>query len=159
MSAAVRGRDRGYKTHLRVIDAQRSLPNPGDGALLVIRGLGTLYVACSARPQARFVLTTFAKGEGPPVVHTDREPAGDQSAISLAPGSVAGFTGDLAMQIPPQEAGPHQVLEHVTVSGGGEAFQFTAVVSALLAPTDDRCDLLAQATMVTHGPFLHEATG
>ena len=159
MAAAVRGTSRGYHTRLQVIDAQRSLPNPGDGPLLVIRGLGTLYVACSARPRARFVLTTFAAGEGPPVVHTDREPAGDLHAMSLAPGSVAGFTGDLAMEIPPGEAGPHQVLEHVTVSGGGEAFQFTATVSALLTPTTDRCDLLAQATMVTHGPFLREATG
>jgi len=95
----------------------------------------------------------FRSGEGPPVVHADRQPGVDRSSISLAPGSVGGFTGELAMQIPHAEAGVHQVLEHVTVSGGGEAFQFTAVISALLTPTRDRCDLLAQATFVTHGPF------
>jgi hypothetical protein len=153
LSAKAPGTSRGYDTRLQVIDAQRSLRRGESGPLLKVPGLGTLHVSCSAKPRGRFVLTPFAAGEGPPVVHTQRQAAGDLDAISLAPGSVGGFTGELAMQIPRSEASPHQVLEHVTVSGGGEAFQFTSVISALLTPTRDRCDLLAQATFVTHGPF------
>jgi len=153
LSAKVPQPSRGYDTRLQVIDAQRSLQPGESGPLLKVPGLGTLHVTCSARPHARFVLTPFAAGEGPPVVHSKRLTGADLSSLSLAPGSVGGFTGELAMQVPRSEAGPHQVLEHLTVSGGGEAFQFTAVISALLTPTQDRCDLLAQATFVTHGPF------
>ena len=153
MSAKVPGISRGYRTRLEVIDAQRSLPLGGSGPLLKVPGLGTLHVSCSAKPQGAFVLTPFAAGEGPPIVHTQRQTGADLTALSLAPGSVGGFTGELAMQVPQSEASPHQVLEHVTVSGGGEAFQFTSAIDALLTPTRDRCDLLAQATFVTHGPF------
>lgn len=60
------------------------------------------------------------------------------------------------MTLPPGDAG-RGVLERFEIAGGGEAFQFVATVSALVAVTERRCDLLAEATVVTHGPFYRDA--
>lgn len=49
------------------------------------------------------------------------------------------------------------IHDRSAIAGGGEAFQFAATVSALIAVTDRGCDLLAEATVVTHGPFYRYA--
>jgi hypothetical protein len=41
--------------------------------------------------------------------------------------------------------------------GRREAFQFTATITDLVTLTTSRCDLLADATVVTQGPFYRYA--
>jgi hypothetical protein len=57
----------------------------------------------------------------------------------------------------PAAVGSHAMPEHWAVFAGGEAFQFTASISDVLAPSARRCDLLAEATVVTHGQFYRYA--
>ncbi|HEY2788739.1 MAG TPA: hypothetical protein VGI72_04740 [Gaiellales bacterium] len=156
LTGRVRGERGGDRSVIKVTDAERSLPKGSRGALIALDGIGVLRVACTRHPHAAFVLTRFAAGEGPPTVQHDTARPSRRASISGTTGSVSGLTGQLQMRIP-RAAGRHAVLEHWEVSGGGEAFQFVASISDLLGPAAHRCDLLAQATVVTHGPFYRYA--
>jgi len=153
LTGHVTGSHGGYGTLIKVTDAQRSLAPGQSGVVLTLRGIGALHVTCAANPRSRVVLTAFAAGEGPPTILHDVAERRPRTSIAGVIGSVSGLTGQLGMVIPEAEASDHQVLEHWQISGGGEAFQFTAEITDLLTPTTGRCDLLAQATVVTHGPF------
>jgi hypothetical protein len=156
LTGRVPGERGGYRSLIKVTDAERSLPTRSRGDLIRLDGIGVLQVACGRRPHATFVLTRFAAGEGPPTVLHDSTRTAGRTSISEAIGSVSGLTGLLPMRIP-RAAARHAVLEHWEVDGGGEAFQFVASISNLLGQAADRCDLLAQATVVTHGPFYRYA--
>jgi hypothetical protein len=106
-------------------------------------------VTCAAHPAARFVLTRFAAGEGPPTVRHDTE-------RTHARASLVDFTRQYPLSVPARET-IDQTLQHWEIDGGGEAFQFAIHVTDLLTPTVHRCDLLATATTVTHGPLYRYA--
>jgi hypothetical protein len=156
LTGRVAGERGGYRSLIKVTDAERSMPAGSRGALIRLDGIGVLLVSCARHPQASFVLTKFAAGEGPPTVLHDSTRAGGRTSISAGVASVSGLTGQLQMRIG-RSAATHGMLEHWEVSGGGEAFQFVATISDLLGPAARRCDLLAQATVVTHGPFYRYA--
>jgi hypothetical protein len=142
---------------IRVIDAMRSLRRPGSGVLLRIRDIGVVHVVCSARPHAEFRLTSFAAGEGPPVIKHTSSPTNDRTSITGAIGSVGGLTGNLGTMTVPEPHPSNQALDQIDFIGGGEAFQFAVSITVLATPTTTRCDLLAGATVVVHGPFYRDA--
>jgi hypothetical protein len=139
----------GYTSLIVVTDAQRSLGRGATATLLSLAGIGRLRITCSVHPRGAFKLTRFAAGEGPP---NRRE----ISAATHGQSSLAGFTRLLPLSVTPRET-RNQSREDWQISGGGEAFQFAATITALLTPTTSRCDLLAAATVVTHGPFYRDA--
>jgi hypothetical protein len=145
---SVPGIQGGYRSLIVVTDAERSLSRNQDGPLITIAGVGSVTVGCTPVPSAGFKLTAFAAGEGPPVITHDSTPT--------HVGSLAGYTGYYQLAIPPAER-THETLQHWQVDGGGEAFQFTVDITALIAPTVHRCDLVANATTVTHGSFYRYA--
>ncbi len=145
----VRGRVGGYTSLIVVTDAQRSLGRGATATLVSLAGIGRLRITCSAHPRGTFTLTRFAAGEGPPVRR-------ETSSATRGQSSLAGFTRLLPLSIAADEA-RDQSAEQWRISGGGEAFQFVATITALLTPTRSRCDLLAEATVVTHGPFYRYA--
>jgi hypothetical protein len=64
-------------------------------------------------------------------------------------GSTSGFTNSTGRGIPE----PHptrEIIDHYEMFLGGEAFQYSATITDLLAATRTRCDLLAEATVVEH---------
>lgn len=142
---------------ITVIDAMRSLQNTSSGVLLRVKDIGTLRVTCSARPHPHFRLTHFAAGEGPPVIRHTTTPTNGRTSITGAIGSWGGFTGKLGTMTIPEPHPTHQVLDHYDFIGGGEAFQFAVSIAALITPTTSRCDLVAEATVVTHGPVYRDA--
>jgi hypothetical protein len=142
---------------ITVIDATRSLGNTTSGVLLRVKDIGVLRVTCSARPHAQFRLTHFAAGEGPPVIRHTSTPANGRTSIHGAIMSWGGLTGKLGTMTIPEPHPTHQVLDRYDLFGGGEAFQFAVSIAALITPTTSRCDLLAEATVVTHGPFYRDA--
>jgi hypothetical protein len=137
-----------YTAQTKVIDAQRSLASRQTGRLIALPGIGSVSVTCSQHPVAVFRLTTWAQGEGPPTItHTLAKTRGVGSLAGLA----AAFT------VPKTET-THQTLYQWQISdGGGEAFQFSATITALLTPTTTRCDLLGEAAAVTTGAFYRYA--
>jgi hypothetical protein len=147
----VRGTVGGYTSLIVVTDASRSEPRHATKTLITLAGIGRLQVHCTTQPKGRFILTSFAAGEGPPTVTTAIAATHGQSLLP-------GYTRKVPVSIPTHEA-RHQRSETWQISGGGEAFQFTATITDLLTPTTSRCDLLAQATVVTHGPFYRYAHG
>ncbi len=158
LTGRVPGERGGYPSLIKVTDAERSLLTGSRGALIRLDGIGVLRVRCGRHPHASFMFSRFAAGEGPPTVVHDTARSSQRTSISDSIGSVSGLTGQLQMRIP-RAAGRHAVLEHWEVAGGGEAFQFVASISDLLGQAAGRCDLLAQATVVTHGPFYRYARG
>jgi hypothetical protein len=145
------------------VDASAPLPGPGEGrvrvlqrarraapgaraALLPVPGFGTLYVTCGQAPTTRFVLTSWAKGEGPPVVQHLRAAPGRPIAppplnalhVPVAPG----VTG----------TGP-EAFDQWSIAIPTEAFSGTATVWSAALPVPGGCDAVAQALVVTHGPF------
>ena len=145
----VRGTVGGYTSEIVVTDATRSLKREATGTLVNLAGIGPLRVICSGRPHGRFALTHFARGEGPPSIR-------ETATTTHGRASLADYTRDMPLTVPAAETA-RQRIEHWEVEGGGEAFQFTATVTALLTATTSRCDLLATATVVTHGPFYRYA--
>jgi hypothetical protein len=145
----VRGSVGGYTSLIVVTDAERSLKPSQAATLVVIAGVGRLRVTCSAHPAARFIQTPFAAGEGPPNITHDTEQ-------THARPSLVGFTRQYPLSVQAAEA-TDQTLQHWEIDGGGEAFQFAVHVTDLLTPTLHRCDMLATATTVTHGPFYRYA--
>lgn len=139
----------GYTSLIVVTDASRSEPKHATKTLIRLADIGSLAVSCSRTPQGHFALTSFAAGEGPPTVTKT-------TASTHGRTSLPGYTRSVLLSIPRPEA-RRQRAETWHISGGGEAFQFTATITDLLTPTTSRCDLLAQATVVTHGPFYRYA--
>jgi hypothetical protein len=139
----------GYTSEIVVTDATRSLKRHATATLVTLAGIGRLRVSCSGHPDGRFALTHFAQGEGPPSIRETAVPT--HGGVSLA-----SSTREMPLTIPAAEAARKRI-EHWEVEGGGEAFQFTPTVTALLTATKSRCDLLATATVVTHGPFYRYA--
>lgn len=142
----IRGGIGNYTAKTTVMDAQRSLSLRQDGGLLPAKGIGQVYVRCSRQPLASafFRLTTWAKGEGPPTLRTTVVRV--HGVTSLA-GLAARFT------VPKAEATDQTEYRWSVADGGGEAFQFSAAVTALVTVTASRCDVLAEATVVTTGAF------
>ena len=145
----VRGLSGGYTSLIVVTDAERSLNPSQTGTLITLAGIGRLSVTCSQAPTASFRLTSFAAGEGPPTVIRD-------SLDTHGLASLRSLTRGGQLFVPARER-THQTLQHWAIDGGGEAFQFTVQITDLLTPTAHRCDLAANATTVTHGPFYHYA--
>ena len=145
----VRGSIGGYTSLIVVTDAQRSV-DPGATATLVgLAGIGRVRVTCSRHPHGRFVRTRFAAGGGPPVQR-------ETSSAMRGQTSLPGLTRILPLTIPAAETGD-QDMEQREISGGGEAFQFSAAITVLLTATRSRCDLLTGATVATRGPFYRYA--
>jgi hypothetical protein len=145
----------GYVPSVSVTDAERSLRNPGDGLLLQLRGgigvkrIGSLHVVCGATPRSRFVFTSTARGEGPPRIYHESATTSDRTSISGAIGSTSGFTNTTGLGVPERHPG-REIIDHYEMFLGGEAFQYSATITDLLVPTQTRCDLLAEATVVEH---------
>jgi hypothetical protein len=145
----VHGSVGGYTSLIVVTDATRTDPEGSARSLITLAGIGHLQVSCTRRPRGRVVLTSFAKGEGPPTITKTVTPAHGRSFLP-------GYTRGALLSISGREA-QHQQTETWLIEGGGEAFQFIATITDLLTATSTRCDLLAQATVVTHGPFYRYA--
>ncbi len=103
-----------------------------------------MWVTCSEQPAAAFRLTGWAQGEGPPTVtHTVARTHGITSLAGLA----------RTYTVPKAETMQQDVYQWQISDGGGEAFQFSATVTGLVTRTTTRCDLLAEAAVVTTGAF------
>jgi hypothetical protein len=132
----------GYSGRAAVFAGQRSLALGRGGRVLAIHGIGSVTTTCGSRPRARFTLTAWAQGEGPPTV----------THASTATHGVRELAAPEFLHLPTRET-THQTLDEWQVSGGGEAFQFCATITSLLTQTTTRCDVLADATAVTTGAF------
>ncbi len=88
--------------------------------------------------------------------HTS-SPTNGRTSITGAIGSVGGLTGNLGTMTIPEPHPAHQVRDQIDFIGGGEAFQFAVSITVLMTPTTTRCDLLAGATVIIHGPFYRDA--
>lgn len=137
-----------YTAQTKVIDAQRSLTSGQSGRLLAIRGIGTASVTCAGRPVAVFKLTPWAQGEGPPTV---TQTVAETHGLT----SLAGLAGHFT--VPDAETTRQNLYQWQISDGGGEAFQFSATITSLVTPTTKRCDLLAEAAVVTTGAFYRYA--
>lgn len=140
----VKGGIGSYAAKTTVTDAQRSWTLGHEGELLRVKGIGTVRVSCSRQSVASFRLTFWAEGEGPPRV--TETVARTRGVVSLA-GLAASFT------LPRAETANQLLYQWGISDGGGEAFQFSAAVTALVTRTSTRCDSLAEATVVTTGAF------
>lgn len=146
--APVKGGIGSYSARTTVTDAQHSWSLGHHGELIRIKGIGRVSVNCSRQTVASFRLTTWAEGEGPP--HVTETLARTRGVVSLA-GLAAPFT------LPRAETANERLYQWEISDGGGEAFQFSAAITALVTPTSNRCDSLAEATVVTTGAFARYA--
>jgi hypothetical protein len=148
-------RSGGYVPIVYVTDAERSVTNPGEGVLLRLRGgvgiksIGALHVTCGATPRSHFAFTKTALGEGPPRIYHESTTTTDRTSISGTIGSTSGFTNTTGRGVPERHP-TREIIDHYEMFLGGEAFQYSAIVTDLLVPTRTRCDLLAEATVVEH---------
>jgi hypothetical protein len=69
--------------------------------------------------------------------------------------SLAGLGGSYLL--PAGETRHQESYEWQVGPGGGEAFQFSATVTALVTLTTTRCDALGEAAVVTTGAFYRYA--
>jgi hypothetical protein len=145
------------------VDAGAPLPGPGEGrvrvlqrarrvahgaraALLPVPGFGTLHVTCGAAPATQLVLTGWAKGEGPPAVqHVRATPAHPVAPPPLNALHEPVFPGVIG-------TGP-EVVDQWSIAIATAAFSGTATVWSATLPVAAGCDAVAQALVVTHGPF------
>ncbi|MGN6379388.1 MAG: hypothetical protein ACTHNU_10595 [Gaiellales bacterium] len=113
-------------------------------ALLAVPGVGTLRARCSATPGTRFALTSWARGEGPPVVqHTRVVSRHPVALIPLGP-----------LQVPPVGGtGAPDTYDQWQIGVFSEAFSGTATVWSVIAPGGGHCEMAAQALLVTHGAW------
>lgn len=115
-------------------------------AVLPVPGVGTLHVSCSAAPSTNFVLTTWAKGEGPPLVQ-------HVHSTLRHPMSLPTLNALHAPPVPvPAGAGPEQ-YDQWQVAVFSEAFSATATVWSVVLPNSGHCDVVAQGIRVSHGMF------
>ncbi len=139
LRGAVSGGDNG---HVHVLQNASSAALGRSVALLAVPGVGTLHVRCAANPTTSFVLTSWARGEGPPRV---------QHAHAILRHPVAFIPLD-QLGVPPVigKAG----LESYDVWQIGvfsEAFSGTATVWSIGAASGGHCQLEAEGLLVTHG--------
>jgi hypothetical protein len=117
--------------------------------LLALRGIGALTMTCAQDPTSRFDLTTWAKGEGPPVVqHAQTHPG---TPMALVPFTQAG--GPITLP----HHGPAQTFETWQITIITSAFDANATILTLTTRTQHGCDLSAAATVISHGQFYRYA--
>jgi hypothetical protein len=117
--------------------------------LLGLRGVGALTMTCAQEPTATFHLTTWAKGEGPPVVqHVQAHP---ERPMALVPFTQAGGPINLPHHGSAQTFGTWQI----TIISS--AFDANATIVTLGTRTQHGCDLSAEATVISHGQFYRYA--
>jgi hypothetical protein len=118
--------------------------------LLDLRGIGTLTLACTAHPSGAIRLTTWARGEGPPVIqHIATQPT---RPMALAPYPAAGGPVNL-----PAHGSTPQTFEYWQITIISEAFSANATILGLITHTQNGCDLSAEATVISHGQFYRYA--
>jgi hypothetical protein len=115
-------------------------------AVLPVPGVGTLHVTCSASPRTTFVLTPWAKGEGPPFVQHVRTTL--RHPVSLP------TLNALHAPPPPVSAdGVPEAYDQWQVAVFSEAFSATATVWSVVLPVSGHCDVIAEGVRVSHGMF------
>jgi hypothetical protein len=135
--------------HVRVAQRFRTLPIGASAAVLAVPGVGSLQVHCSAQPTTTFVLTSWARGEGPPVV---------RHVHASLPQSVSPLSLDRLTEPPARSAGHGPVAyDQWQAAVFSEAFSATATVWSVVAPHRGSCQAAAQSLLVTHGPFARYA--
>jgi hypothetical protein len=117
--------------------------------LLRLRGIGSLILACGESQVGRVRLTAWARGEGPAVIQ--RVLAHPTRPMALVPYTAAGGPLDL-----PNHGAP-QTFQAWQVTIISEAFSANATILSLVTQTRHRCDLSAEATVITHGQFYRYA--
>jgi hypothetical protein len=135
--------------HVRVGQRFRTVPMGASAVALTVPGVGALHVHCSAHPTTTFVLTSWARGEGPPVVrHVHASLSQSVSPLSLD-----------RLTAPPSRTAGHGPVAYDQWQAAvfSEAFSGTATVWSVVAPHGGSCQAAAQSLLVTHGPFARYA--
>lgn len=135
--------------HAHVGQRFRTVPMGASAVVLAVPGVGALHVQCSAHPTTTFVLTSWARGEGPPVVrHVHASLSQSVSPLSL----------DRLTEPPARTAGHGPVAyDQWQAAVFSEAFSATATVWSVVAPHGSSCQAAAQSLLVSHGPFARYA--
>ncbi len=131
-------------------DSAHDVPSGQHHQLLDLRGIGTLTLSCIAHSSGTIRLTTWARGEGPPVVqHVETHPT---RPMALVPYPAAGGPVNL-----PQHSLAHQTFEYWQITIITAAFSANATILGLITQTQSGCDLSAEATVISHGQFYRYA--
>jgi hypothetical protein len=139
LRGAVSGGDNG---RVRILQDQHTTPTGASVGLLSVPGVGTLHVHCTATPTTSFVLTSWAKGEGPPrVQHTHAVLRRPVALLPLGQVETPPVAGD----------GGLEAYDVWQISVFSEAFSGTATVWSIGALSGGRCQLEAEGLLVTHG--------
>jgi hypothetical protein len=139
LRGAVSGGDNG---HVHVLQNASSATLGRSVALLAVPGVGTLHVRCAANPTTSFVLTSWARGEGPPrVQHAHAVLRHPIAFIPLDQLGVPPVTGKAGLET-------YDVWQIGVFS---EAFSGTATVWSIGAASGGHCQLEAEGLLVTHG--------
>jgi len=139
LRGAVSGGDNG---HVHVLQNASSAALGRSVALLAVPGVGTLHVRCAASPTTSFVLTSWARGEGPPrVQHAHAVLRHPVAFIPLDQLGVPPVTGNAGLE-------SYDVWQIGVFS---EAFSGTATVWSIGAASGGHCQLEAEGLLVTHG--------
>jgi hypothetical protein len=135
--------------HVHVAQRFRTVPMGASAAVLAVPGVGSLRVHCSAHPTTTFVLTSWARGEGPPVV---------RHVHASLPQSVSPLSFDKLTEPPSRTTGHGPVAyDQWQAAVFSEAFSATATAWSVVAPHGGSCQAAAQSLLVTHGPFARYA--
>jgi hypothetical protein len=135
--------------HVRVAQRFRTLPMGASAAVLAVPGIGSLHVHCSKHPTTTFVLTSWARGEGPPVV---------RHVHASLPQAVSPLSLDRLTEPPARTSGHGPVAyDQWQAAVFSEAFSATATVWSVVAPHGGSCQAAAQSLLVSHGPFARYA--
>ena len=155
LDGRVPGRSGGYQSAIRVIDAQRSLVSHHRAVLLRLVGgdyvhrIGVLDVRCGQTPMSRFAFSAQARAFGGPAISHDSTVVTTRAAVARSVASNAGTTRLLDTAAALNHAA-RAVVEHYSMSLGGEAVQYRANITAILVPANGRCITSANATVVEH---------
>jgi hypothetical protein len=142
LQGSVSGGDNG---RVRILQNERKAAVGTSVSLLAVPGVGTLHVRCAQAPTTSFVLTSWAKGEGPPRV---------QHFNSLISRPVA-FIPLNQLGIPPLagKSGGPESYDVWQIGVFSEAFSGTATVWAIGGASGGHCQLEVEALLVTHGAW------
>lgn len=130
----------------RILQRARRAATGARVALLPVPGFGTLHVVCGASPSTSFVLTAWARGEGPPRVQHVHA----RLATPVGPPPLNALHSPVFA--PARGTGP-EAFDQWSVAIATEAFSGTATVWSAALPVRGGCELLGQALVVTHGAF------
>jgi len=131
-----------------VLASSRNLQPGQQGAVLAVRGVGSLTGTCSSgHPTVRFLATY--RGPGGPVVTQFRAPLARPVGLDLL---------DL-LPPAPRPVGAAQQFAFFQVVGGGEAADFVLAVWATLTPAADGCAFYTNGVLRVRGPFLLRRLG